>query len=646
MLGQLVEYANRKGFSKEPGFKAKRINWLVRVSQDGRFTGVIPVNEDKRGMRFARCPNLEQPEMIGLLKALREDKEKTIQQAAAQLKQASQFLVETCGVVALLPKYDRAGEAKIDDDYKKAADKHHTFKFLVQLASQQVELLKPIYTALSGIEQMEFLRTELKRGKAKPTEKLSFLVGDEKIPDGDSWRDWWRRFYSRYFAITEDDEKASDSKMLSLISGELVRPALTHPKLSELGVGSNTSGASLIGFDKDAFASYGLKKSQNAAIDVEDSFAYRNTLDSLLDDGEKLGQMKVAVWYDQDLPVEDDLLRLLFEPSERLDEAPALERVKRLLSTIKLGDKEPCKRRLGDSQFFSIAMSGASGRVMVRGWQTGSLLDFVDAVNAWFSDLEVVNKFGDANASPTGLKRILDNIQRPQGDKEEYDEYIKPVKMLQIPFWHSALNPKTPIPFAAVVKIMEAHTSSVLNGDFGKALSPPKKAPERSKFTIFHVYSRMSLLKAYHNRKGDHRMTPALDPNHPSKAYHCGRLMCLLARIQEQSSDGDINAGVVQRYYGAASSTHGLVLGRLTRLSQSHLSKISKDSPGLAFWLNSQIAEVWNALGKSLPATLTLEEQSLFALGYYQQFAFNRTKKSGNPEATEDQSENETEASA
>lgn len=136
-------------------------------------------------------------------------------------------------------------------------------------------------------------------------------------------------------------------------------------------------------------------------------------------------------------------------------------------------------------------------------------------------------------------------------------------------------------------------------------------------------------------------MTPSLDPSHPSKAYHCGRLMCLLAQIQETSADAEINAGVVQRYYGAASSTPALVLGRLTRLSQHHLSKISKDSPGLAFWLNGQIAEVWNALGRSLPATLTLEEQSLFALGYYQQFAFNRTKRSGNPEASEDPSETE-----
>ena len=143
-------------------------------------------------------------------------------------------------------------------------------------------------------------------------------------------------------------------------------------------------------------------------------------------------------------------------------------------------------------------------------------------------------------------------------------------------------------------------------------------------------------------------MKPMLNPDHPEPAYHCGRLMCLLANVQEKANEGrEINAGVVQRYYGAASATPGLVLGRLTRLSQHHLSKIGSDpkSKGLAFWLEGRIAEVWNSLGEKLPATLTLEQQSLFALGYYQQLAFNRTKRSGNPEApetTDDDSTTET----
>ena len=118
-------------------------------------------------------------------------------------------------------------------------------------------------------------------------------------------------------------------------------------------------------------------------------------------------------------------------------------------------------------------------------------------------------------------------------------------------------------------------------------------------------------------------MQAYLNEDHPSAAYHCGRLMSVLARLQ-QAALGDVGAGVVQRYYGAASTTPALVLGRLTRLSKHHLSKLE---PALAFWYEGKLAGIWGRLKDDIPPTLTLEGQSLFALGYYQQMAHDRTKK-------------------
>lgn len=118
---------------------------------------------------------------------------------------------------------------------------------------------------------------------------------------------------------------------------------------------------------------------------------------------------------------------------------------------------------------------------------------------------------------------------------------------------------------------------------------------------------------------------PYVNEEHASAAYHCGRLMAVLASLQ-RSALGDVGAGVVQRYYAAASSTPALVMGRLTRLSQFHLAKM--ESPGLTYWYESQIAGIWTRVRDALPRTLSLEEQSLFALGYYQQLAHMRKKHS------------------
>ena len=102
-------------------------------------------------------------------------------------------------------------------------------------------------------------------------------------------------------------------------------------------------------------------------------------------------------------------------------------------------------------------------------------------------------------------------------------------------------------------------------------------------------------------------------------AYLCGRIMALLARIQRKALP-NVGAGVVQRYYAAASATPGLVLGRLVRQAQvGHLPKIEPER--LRQWFDNRLAEVWVDLDQCPPNTLTLQGQTLFAMGYYQQLA-------------------------
>ena len=125
-------------------------------------------------------------------------------------------------------------------------------------------------------------------------------------------------------------------------------------------------------------------------------------------------------------------------------------------------------------------------------------------------------------------------------------------------------------------------------------------------------------------------MRPYLNEDHPNPAYHCGRLMAVYADLQFAAL-GDVGAGVVQRYYAAASATPALILGRLSRGSQFHLNKLEG---GLAHWYEQRLASIWGSLKDEAPKILTLEEQSLFALGYYQQKATrnktNETKSNEN----------------
>ena len=121
-------------------------------------------------------------------------------------------------------------------------------------------------------------------------------------------------------------------------------------------------------------------------------------------------------------------------------------------------------------------------------------------------------------------------------------------------------------------------------------------------------------------------MTAYLNREHPEPAYHCGRLLAIFSNLQ-YAALGDVGAGVVQRFYAAASQTPGLIIGRLTSNARNHLGKLEG---GLAHWYENQIADVMGRLGDGAPRILDLNGQGLFALGYYQQLAALRERKKTN----------------
>lgn len=90
--------------------------------------------------------------------------------------------------------------------------------------------------------------------------------------------------------------------------------------------------------------------------------------------------------------------------------------------------------------------------------------------------------------------------------------------------------------------------------------------------------------------------------------------MAVLERVQGAAQNNP-NKTVVDRYYGAASTRPATVFPRLVGLAQHHLAKLAG---GLEVFYQTQLGEVMAGLA-TFPSTLSLEEQGLFALGYYHQ---------------------------
>ncbi|MGC9196146.1 MAG: type I-C CRISPR-associated protein Cas8c/Csd1 [Syntrophobacteraceae bacterium] len=583
MLTELVRYAD-KYIDSEPGFTTRTVRWLVELAVDGRFVNVLPLGDDK-GEQISKCPEMHNMNAGG----------------------RAHFLVETLQTVAL--------HCKANEDPKnlaKSREKHAFFKDRAREASKVASTLQPLARFLENEAQIEHLRERLEAEKAKPTDWLCWrLDGSDPLRELEVLN-WWRTWREadqtsetklekpqRGKAAAKIISEPKASGMVCYLTGQSLTPVATQPKITGLsGVGGLGTGDVLAGFDKDAFCSFGLKQASNAAMGEPAARKYVDALNYLIKNhSRKLASTLVVHWFKETVKTEDDPLDFLYEPPQ-VSEAAAYGCVRQILEALRSGQRTlPANNR-----FFAMTLSGAAGRVMVRDWMEGSFEELAARIEQWFSDLEIVARDGDKTALAPKFLAVCGAIMRD-------------LKDLPAPtattLWRVALA-GLPIPRPFIAQALARFRADLI---------------EDKPFS----HARMGLMKAYFIRKGgDQNMSAYLNKEHPEPAYQCGRLLALLASLQ-RAALGDVGAGVVQRYYVAASQTPGLTLGRLFGNAKNHLNKLEA---GLAFWYEENVAEIMSHIKDRIPTTLDLEGQSLFALGYYQQIAANRAGRKNNNDAT------------
>ncbi len=138
---------------------------------------------------------------------------------------------------------------------------------------------------------------------------------------------------------------------------------------------------------------------------------------------------------------------------------------------------------------------------------------------------------------------------------------------------------------------------------------------------------RVSIIRAVLARNfGMEQEAPvALDSENENVGYLLGRLFAVIERTQ-QIALGNVNASIKDRYYGAASATPRAVFPLLLRMNVHHQSKAASKSKGLAGYFAMQLSEIMGMFPSEFPATLNLQNQGAFALGYYHQLNRKKTQ--------------------
>ena len=589
MLHELIAYTDEHLADSEPGFKTREVRWSIELAADGRFLGILPLGDGKRGADLPRCPDMRGMNAGG----------------------KSHFLVESAQTVALLFKAN-------EEDKKMAGAqiRHRFYTQLVRDAAQSCPQLGVLIDILDVGHRRDEIRAALATHKAKPSDWVTWRIDGRDPRLETEVQAWWRNkldvAQTKKPAATKSAKKdVPENAMTCFVTGLPVKAVPTHPKIVGLPDAKgkvNSFGDVLVGFDKAAFCSYGLDQSANAAMSAEATQKYVDALNYLIrHHSRKLANTLVAHWYRHSLPPEDDPLAFLvdFEADEQ-SEAASLAAARRLLDAIRAGERPD----LANNHYYALTLSGAAGRVMVRDWMEGSFENLVSHITAWFADLQIVARDGNGNARDPKFMAVCGAL-------------VRDLKDLPAPtaatLWKVAIQ-GLPIPQPFLAQALGRFRTDLVDKD-------------QPAFN----HARMGLIKAYFIRSkpgGDTAMTVTYNPNHPAPAYHCGGLLAMFANLQ-RAALGDVGAGVVQRFYAAASQTPGLVLGRLAANARNHLAKLE---PGLAWWYEERIAEIMSGLGDAAPRILDLEGQGLFALGYYQKLAQLRA---GNKSTTETTSQQE-----
>ena len=396
-----------------------------------------------------------------------------------------------------------------------------------------------------------------------------------------------------------------------LVSGRPGPVARLHPSVKGVW-GAQSSGASLVSFNLDAFESYGHAQGDNAPVSEASTFAYATALNHFLarDSGHRVqvGDASTVFWADaSDMQVagaaEGLFARLIGanDLPDHKDDADAARRISDKLEAIRqgrpLGEVEP---RLAEGvRFHVLGLAPNAARLSVRFY--------------------LEDEFG----------RVAANYQRFLGEVA-----VQPAPRAPLMLWRLLVE--------LAVQGKRENVPPGLAGDWMRAILTGGRYPETLlAATLMRVRSdqsvnalRAGIIKAVLMRNHQEKETlVARDVDNDSLAYQLGRLFAVLEAAQ-YAALGRVNAGIGDRYYASASSTPARVFAPLLRGLRVHIADARKRGRG--GWIEPRVAEIMARLPPDLPTSLRLIDQGRFAIGYYHEKSHRPEKIEADAPLTEE----------
>jgi CRISPR-associated protein Csd1 len=503
---------------------------------------------------------------------------------------------------------------------KRADKEHEAFKTLheASLAAESDEGLKALLAFLKAWSPEQF------QAPLFPTEMLDanvvFRLGDEQRHLHE--REAAQALRARLLSKDEDDAGAV-AEAICLVSGMPAPIARLHPAIKGVN-GAQSSGASLVSFNLDAFTSYGKSQGDNAPVSEQAAFAYTSVLNYLLrrggDNRQRLqvGDTTVVFWAEAagneaDGQAAEDFLASLFIPPDDGSEA---ERLRMVLDG--LGKGRPLAELdpglAPGTRMYVLGLAPNASRLSVRYWQVDTLEVFAKRLALHARDLHIEPL--PWRVEPTVYRLLLATVPHREGAMPKADDaFDNLIGETMRAILSGGLYPRSLL----ANTVLRIRSDGNLSG-MRAAICKGVLARER----------RLGV------RTSDEEIPVSLDRQSTQPGYLLGRLFAILEYVQRSALGGQVNATIRDRYYGAASATPASIFPVLLRNTQNHLGKLRKERPGQAVILEKDIREIVGGLPDCFPRSLRIEDQGRFAIGYYHQSQAYFTKRDATSDAADD----------
>ena len=442
------------------------------------------------------------------------------------------------------------------------------------------------------------------------------MLGSNVIFRLDGDRDWLHERPAARSVWAGHLARARPPEGVCLVTGAEAPIAMVHPVVKGVR-GTHAAGAALVTFNLDTFASYGKTQGANAPISIQAAFAYSSALNALLAFDSRrwirIGEMTVVVWAEAvgDERTAAQAERLLWgamtEPSA---DAQAASAVALTLESIARGEPltAATPQLPAGTRLHILGLAANVGRLSVRLWHVDTLGGLARRIVEHWDDLRIEPA---PWPEPPPARRLLYETAR-QRKAERIPPTLGPALLRAI--LGGGRYPRTML--AAVIAGIRAE----------KAVTGAQAAICRACLARDH---RLGF------EREDAPVSLDRDEMHP--AYRLGRLFAVYERVQ-RAALGAVNAGIRDRFYGAASATPASVFPLLARKCTHHLATLhrAEHRRRLAHWYEREIDAILDGVGTAFPRSLRLEDQGRFALGYHHQ----RTWKRDSGQAAEPAAEN------